>query len=345
MTPDQENRSAEITAIAARWAQRCSDGMSPTERTEFKAWIAADARHPRALAEANRAGVDCDWVWQIGAADEIITKLEVRAKCRRRRGAMAGATAAVAFCMAVLVWWANLAVDSTGDLPLNSTLVVVRPNKQALPDGSIVELKDGAQIFIEFRESVRAISLVRGTAYFQVVKDPQRPFVVRAGGLAVQAVGTAFATELAELGKELTVLVTEGRVRVDSSAALAASAASPLAEPLVSIDAGKSVVLPASATTVNAPIVRTVDEAELQEKTAWRIPKLEFSATPLREVIAQMNQHNRRQFVLREDAVGDLRVSGVLRADKMDTLAEMLEADFGVHAERRSEEIILRRSK
>ena len=141
------------------------------------------------------------------------------------------------------------------------------------------------------------------------------------------------------------MLVTEGRVRVDWSAPSTATPAAPLAEPLVSVDAGKSVVLPVAAPIVAPPMVRAVNEAELQEQTAWRIPKLEFTATRLREVLAQMNQHNRRQFVLGEEGVGDLRVSGILRADKMDTLTEMLETDFGVHAERRSEEIILRRTK
>lgn len=335
----------DIVAVAADWARRCADGLSRIEREEFQAWVSADPRHCRALAKANRAGVDCDWAWQIGAADEILAKLAARAKRRRRRRVMVGASAAVVLCMASLLWRANQTTAPDVASPVNSTLVVIRPAKQTLPDGSVVELKDGAQISTDFSGRWRAVSLMRGTAYFQVTKDPQRPFVVLAGGLKVQAVGTAFTMELTDRGEQLTVLVTEGRVRMDSSAPSMDSPTAPLAEPLVSIDAGNSVVLPAAAPIAALPLVRAVDEAELQEQTGWRIPKLEFTATRLREVIAQMNQHNRRQFVLGDDEVGNLRVSGVLRADKMDTLAEMLESDFGLHAERRSGEIVLRRTK
>ena len=92
-------------------------------------------------------------------------------------------------------------------------------------------------------------------------------------------------------------------------------------------------------------MVRAVGEAELQEQMAWRIPKLEFTETPVRTVVTQMNRLNRRQFVLGDAGIGDLRVSGILRADKLETLAEMLEADFGVQAERRPGEIILRRTR
>lgn len=258
---------------------------------------------------------------------------------------MAGASAAAVVCVAGFLWRANQDAAPSVASPVNSALVVVRQAKQTLPDGSVVELKDGARISTDFSGPERAVSLWHGTAYFQVAKDPRRPFVVRAGGLTVQAVGTAFATELTDRGEQLTVLVTEGRVRVDVSSPSPAAPAAPRAEPLVSVEAGKSVVLPAAAPTADRLIVRAVDDAELQEQIAWRIPKLEFTATRLREIAAQMNQHNRRQLVLGDESVGDLRVSGVLRADKMDTLAEMLENDFGVHAERRAGEIIVRRTK
>lgn len=84
---------------------------------------------------------------------------------------------------------------------------------------------------------------------------------------------------------------------------------------------------------------------KLQGQLARRTPKLEFSGTPLCEVVARMNRHNRRQFVLADEAVGGLRVRGLLRADKRDTMAEMLETDFAVRVERHPDEIVLRSGK
>jgi transmembrane sensor len=223
------------------------------------------------------------------------------------------------------------------------TLVVVRPALQTLPDGSVVELKDDAQISVDFSGPLRAVFLSRGTAYFQVAKDPNRPFVVSAGGLAVRAVGTAFVVELEP--NEMKVLVAEGKVRVDPAPEAAAPPAT-LPEPLAALGAVSTVAFPLAPGAAAAPTApRALARVELQQRLGWRTPKLEFTRTPLRDVVAQMNQHNSRQFILADESVGDVRVSGVLRADKMDTLADTLQTDFGLETERRDDTIVVRRAK
>lgn len=342
MNPESDVVSDEILSVAAEWATRCAAGLSSAEWCKFEAWVAADARHRRALARVNHEGADCDWAWQAGAADEILIGLTGRARRRKRRRMAACVAAVVALGIAGTLWqWHRAA--SPAMRGADSTLVVVRPQHLSLPDGSLIELKDDAVVTADFTGPTRAVSLKRGTAYFHVAKDAKRPFIVSAGGLAVRAVGTAFTVGLAD--KELTVLVTEGCVRVDESGSAVRSISTPTTRPLVSVGAGNSVVLPVAAPAAAPPLVRAVAEADLLEQTNWRLPKLEFSGTPLREIVGQMNQYNRRQFVLDDTATGDLRVSGILRADKMDTLAEMLGTDFGVQVERVGDEIVLRRSR
>jgi ferric-dicitrate binding protein FerR (iron transport regulator) len=97
MTNNRTDFSGEIAAAAASWAERFVLGMSESEKTEFKTWLAADPQHPRALAQANRNRVDCDWAWQAGVADEVVARLDERARRRhrRRRQALAGAAEVV----------------------------------------------------------------------------------------------------------------------------------------------------------------------------------------------------------------------------------------------------------
>src|SRR5204863_5888557 len=80
------------------------------------------------------------------------------------------------------------------------------------PDGSVVELNRGAVVSAHFTASERRMRLVSGEANFKVAKDPQRPFVVEARGVAVRAVGTAFNVRIDAVSVE--VLVTEGVVNV-----------------------------------------------------------------------------------------------------------------------------------
>lgn len=342
MNPELHSTPAEVRAAAAAWARQCAEGLSAPQRAEFVAWMRADPLHRRAFAQANRGGVDCDWAWQAGATEEIMAGLADRAVRRRRRRAAAGAGVALALGLGTLgwMWRANQSAAPAVASTPGSHLIVIRPAKQVLPDGSVVELMDGAEISTDFSGAQRAVSLVRGTAHFAVAKDPRRPFVVQAAGLAVQAVGTAFTVGLAE--RELSVLVTEGQVRVDAAAAATQATGARTPEPLASLGAGKAVELPIAAPIVAPPVVRAVGEAELHERSVWRIPKLEFTAAPLREVVRRMNEHNVRQFVLGDESVGGRRISGILRADKMDTLTETLEADFGVRAERSPKQIVLR---
>jgi transmembrane sensor len=55
--------------------------------------------------------------------------------------------------------------------------------------------------------------LKQGEAFFEVAKDPNRPFVVSAGSKRVVAVGTKFSVR--RDADSVGVVVTEGKVRVD----------------------------------------------------------------------------------------------------------------------------------
>lgn len=336
--------SEENLAVAAQWAERCALGLSRSERREFQQWV-KDPLHKKAFARANIAGDDLDWAWAAGATDEILLGLNRKARKRKRRRVIAGSIAVAVLVVFGALWQRRPAAIELVPIATKqeqSTLNVILPKIIDLPDGSAVELMDGAQVTWDFSGKVRAVALLRGTAHFKAAPDAIRPFVVRAGNLDVQAVGTAFTVALDD--KEMTVLVTEGKVRVDESSVPQAIPGT-IPEPLISIDAGSSAVLPVAAAPVEPLVAKPFDKIQLQETDGWRTPRLEFSRSPLREVIAQMNRFNTRRFVLGSESVGDIRVSGVLRADKMDTLAESLEQDFGVKVERQGDSLILHRAK
>ena len=341
MTNNSTDFPGEIAAAAASWAERFVLGMSDSEKAEFNTWLASDPQHPRALAQANRNRVDCDWAWQAGVADEVVARLDERARRRHRRQTLAGAGAAALLCLVGWVWQAQWSAAKSDAGRTGSSLVVASPRKEVLPDGSVVELRGDARIASDFSGRERSISLLQGTAYFEVAKDPNRPFVVRMGRVAVRAVGTAFALELAA-NHDLSVLVTEGRVGVHALPAADPLATLPLQDAIVSLDAGKAVSLPTAEQLKDVPIVRPVNDEEQRTRTSWRIPRLEFSSTPLRDVVALMNQHNARKVILGDNTVGQIRVSGILSAEKLDALAEMLETEFHVRVERHPEKIVLR---
>jgi transmembrane sensor len=172
----------------------------------------------------------------------------------------------------------------------------------------------------------------------------------------VRAVGTAFAIALKS--DEVNVVVTQGRVAVDHATTFAtaqpsAATAFPTATgaALDAVAAGNLIVMEraprgASSPAPVLPVVRPAVAEELEATLGWRIPRLEFSGTLLPEVVKAMNRYNRVQFTIADASLGVLRLSGALRADKIEVLVEILEADFPVKAERRGQdEIVLRRAR
>jgi transmembrane sensor len=282
-----------------------------------------------------------DWPSRAGTADLLMQELTTRVQVRRRRRVRITATLTV---MAVFAIGASALWRLRPERASAAPAIAASSTQQTLPDGSLVELKDGAQFTADFSGAVRRVELTRGTAHFQVVKNPDWPFVVSAGGVAVRAVGTAFSVEL-ERGM-VEVLVTEGRVAVEPSVSPAGAA-----KELATVDAGAGVVLELASTVPGAtPVVRPVPAAMIEEKLAWRSRQIELSSTPLAEVIAMLNRHaggrQSPQFVIADPEIETVTLSGVIRTDKTDALVRLLEEECGVRAERRSDgQIVLRKAR
>jgi transmembrane sensor len=113
---------------------------------------------------------------------------------------------------------------------------------------------------------------------------------------------------------------------------------------IVEVEAGHRAII-SRAEVPAEPQVQPVAATDVNEELQWRIPRLEFTGTPLSEVVAMLNRHaasqpGGRRLVV-DPELEELRVSGALRADKTDALLDMLESDFPVRAERQADGTVL----
>jgi transmembrane sensor len=336
------SRPVSLAALARNWVARRDEGLDEEARGQLRAWLAADASHATAFAAADLEGTELDWPLHSGTVDEVLAGLEARGRKRRKLRIAAGSVVAllvVAFVTVAQFYQIGTPLDPA------SSLVVLAPHTRTLPDGTVVELKDDAEIAVDFSGIPRAVRLIRGTAHFQVTRNPARPFIVTAAGVTARAVGTAFVVELSS--HTVSVLVTAGTVAVDNIPAARIPISTPSAPDspgVMLVEVGKSVNV-SLQTIAPPPAITSLQRVELEEKLSWRIPRVEFSGTPLKDVIAILNRHNRHQFVIADASLGSLALSGLLRADKTDALVKMLESEFSVTAEQREQQILLRRPR
>jgi transmembrane sensor len=284
-----------------------------------------------------------DWAKLAGKVGPVRREIDavVRRRLRRRFQAACGA----ALLLLVAAGLSRSGRLEPGQPAVNS--VAALPTQQVLPDGSIVESRAGARITVDYSGPLRRVVLEQGEAHFDVEKNQDRPFVVEAGGIAVRAVGTAFLVQHQSAGVE--VVVTEGRVAVDrrkEGDPVPPDPSDP--PPLALVDAGNRVLVDTAqrAAAASLPVTQPVTAEELEERMAWRIPRLEFSATPLSEVLPAFNRHSRVKVSLASPELGTLELSGALRANNVAALAQILESSYGLVAEQRSEtEIVLRKGR
>jgi transmembrane sensor len=244
---------------------------------------------------------------------------------RRRRLALAAA-ATLLLAVGGGVYWAFAPNGERYATPVGGLASV------PMADGSHVTLNTDSRVHIALTDTERRVELGRGEAYFEVSKDPSRPFVVRAGDKRVIAVGTKFSVR--REGADIEIVVIEGKVRVQDDAAGLASRADGSAD--VFLTPGSIARADEAGVLVQR---RTLPEAE--EQLSWRTGWLLFRNQRLADAIAEFNRYNVRKIVIQDPAIGSLKIEGNFRATNVEAFVRLLESGFSVRAEVHADQIIL----
>ena len=226
----------------------------------------------------------------------------------------------------------------------NRAVTVVSPAIRHLADGSLVRLRDDAEVAEAFTPTERRLRLVRGEAFFAVAKDAARPFFVEVGGVTVRAVGTAFSVRSEP--HAVDVMVTEGTVRVTPPAPTSASsvAAEPPTDLSSLVDAGHQAVVTRTPKPEAPPVVVTrVSPAEMTRRLAWSGSMLELGGATLGELVEAFAQRTGHRLEIAEPALAAVRIGGRFPAEDSDGFVRALKEIYGVESERRPDGTILLR--
>jgi len=330
---------AALDAEAAAWVARFDAGeVSAKDQAEFQAWLNRSALHREAIAEYGNFWSEFDTLRQltnpIGAEREI--GIQAKPPAGGTKYWLAAAAASVLVMVAAGGFFQQKAPErqqitvrqQVPDRPSarqSYATAIGGQKKFALADGSVVTLNTNSQIDVEIRGDCRDVHLVRGEAFFDVVHDEKRPFIVHANQYVVRDIGTAFAVHLTEKGL-INVRVTKGRVEIAARAG--EGQASLRAKSLGILSAGQDVLF--GQKIERAEIV---SDAELGRKLAWRQGQLIYSGQPLSEVLDDISRYSDIEIELADPALRNLPVGGAFSVSQTDAIFAALQNNFGVHAE------------
>lgn len=338
-------KSARASGDASLWVVKQAFGLSPEEQDAFFDWLAEAPEHADLYTSRQSTWKHLDILadWRPEHSLKANADLLDRTGDAKKRSALKsiGLLGGIAAIMAVT--FAGLFyLGKTGSVKLAKGAFAETHERHVLEDGSIIKLNKGAQARVSFSNTSRRVNLEMGEAHFSIAKDEQRPFVVIANGVAVQAVGTMFNVLIDHDSVDVTV--TEGKVMVgEKRNNNAVFKEEELGLTVQELSAGqRSIVDVRSATSL--PLVEAISKVEINKQLTW-LKLFDFTATPLSEIVLEFNRHNEQKMVIEDPSIENLAVSASIQSDNVDVFISVLELTMNIEADRVDESTILLRSK
>ena len=280
MSHDPSSRQANEDA-AIEWIARLrASDITDAERAEFAAWLADNDAHKQAFDAMAE-------LWDLSGSLETADLLPMKGvplKRRRRFIAPLAAAASVAMALAMLL------VLNGGDVYRTDQ---GEQRRVVLEDGTTVHLNTNSRIHVDFSQAARRVELaMESEAFFEVVRDVQRPFTVRTEEGTVQVLGTAFSVR--STPEDTVVTVLEGRVGVAASN-----------EESATLSAAQKAQLDARGVTLT-------NVEKPSDIAAWRAGRLVYDGVTLEAMVADLNRYLPRPMGLADEHLGEVEVSAVL---------------------------------
>jgi transmembrane sensor len=310
----------ETEKLAADWLAREDRGLAAEEADARDLWLNASSLNMVAYLRL-KAG------WQ--RADRLAA-LKSPSRTDLPRRSLVAPALAVAAALLVLVaggawlYWPRPAEPQ----PQHYATAIGQRQEVRLADGTRVELNTNTRVHASVTATRRTVTLEEGEAYFDVVHDAARPFVVYAGNHRITDLGTKFS--VFRNGDDVRVTVREGRVKVEILGQASGSA------PVVT-EAGHQLV-----TKNSESLLLAKPDAEIADALSWRDGVLVFNQQTLAEAAEQFNRYNSRQIFV-EGSARRIRIGGSFKADNVDVFVLLLHRGFGLSVSNQGDRIVVSR--
>ena len=325
---------------ASKWLARLERGMTQDEGRDLAGWL-KDARNREVILDA--AGL-----WHSSDVHAVLCTMLGVSSVQRNRTTPPKRTLTLPLVVALGSTLALLVILWSGHMPwaeaqgskappyssqnMAYTTAVGETRQIKLNDGTTVTLNTASSIGVSFSPRSREVRLIRGEAIFNVVHDASRPFYVSAGRREFEGPGARFNLRtLTRDNVELTVI--EGRVKIlDAPPRLPDSPA----RRRDIITYGEQ-TLSASEEALVEPgfqSVSHIEASEVESRLAWQQGLIVLDDKALQDALAEVERYTQTKFVLADETLAALRVSGRFRTGNVNAVRLALRQNFLVASKR-----------
>lgn len=288
----------ENLRVAADWWVRLRDPAA-TERTteQWFAWADEDPEHLTAFERITELAERLSALGSV-SRERLMAEFAPAQPAPRRWWMPAAAAALVVLAVGGYVGWRSVG----GPVVQHDYASTTGAQRSVvLEDGTRIALGAATRLSARIGHGRRDVDLVSGEAYFEVAHDASRPFVVHAGNVTIEDIGTAF--NVRRTGDYVTLAMAEGRVRmIDARRADGSIEAVP----------GQTVTYDPARTAMR------VASSDPADAAAWRSARLEFDNEPLSVVVANINRYRAQPLRIADADLNALTFTGTVNADAID---------------------------
>lgn len=190
---------------------------------------------------------------------------------------------------------------------------VVREAK--LPDGTVVTLNSNTKITYsgQFSGNTREVK-IQGEAFFEVVPDPEKPFVITAGHTQIKVLGTSFNVSAYPRSKTVEVVVETGKVQVSEQA-----------------QSAKVVLVPGEKATFDnqtSKVEKTVNNDP--NFNSWKTQNLVFDKTPLDKVFSDLEKTYHIEIETSDPKIGQLILTAQFNKKPVEFILDVIRLTFNL---------------
>jgi transmembrane sensor len=192
-----------------------------------------------------------------------------------------------------------------------------------LPDGSVVVLNKKSTLSYpqDFRGNTRKVAMT-GEAFFQVVPDKSKPFIISVNDVTVKVVGTSFNVK--DTGKKTEVIVETGLVEVTRKH-----------EKVRLIPKQKVTALKSGP-----DLVKQNTEDDFYKY--YRTKKLVCDGTPLWRLVETLNEVYDADIVIENETLRDLPINSTFDHEPLNNILDLISETLTLKVEHQEQHIILK---
>jgi len=339
----------KIHKDAGVWVSKMDRGLTEKETIEFSKWLAKNPAHSDAYQKQlrNWRRLDSMVDWRPEHDKKLNPDLLAPAKSQHLRSkiVVVAPILALAACLLLMFTWVFQHENPTDSfeevVPFPEEVMGVE-----LADGSRLIKKGDAEYEVAYTSEERGVHLLQGEVYFDVAKNPDRPFVVYTDNIRFRAVGTAFNVRYMDQSVEL--LVEEGVVALEEEPSLMEQSDADISSPIDLGVAPKEMLLTENQKVIvkvsdrSSPLeVKLLSTSMRLEELAWQHRKLNFKDQTLQSICDEFNRLNVSQILISDPALSQIRITGNIESNNTDGFLRLLSVGFGIESKQIDESTFL----